>query len=232
MNEDQRHPEGRETNISAPPGITSVTLTPLSEPRTSPANSEVKARPNSEASMAVTIKFAAESHDYVREYIRNADQKAVFYFSICAALLAFEHTQNWAQRWMKLPSAWSAADLLAFVAMAGLAVAAAFFLITVIPRMGGSPRGLIFFKAIAAYSNADEYVSDIVKRTESELAAEKLRHCYELAKVASSKYNVLSMGLRIGAAAILCSLFLLVGISPADGGKEPRNIPSTVPPLS
>jgi hypothetical protein len=172
---------------------------------------------------AATTKFAGESHEYIREYIRNADQKAIFYFSVCSALLAFEHTQNWARHWIRPPSSWSAMDLVTCASMIGLAVAAACFLYVVIPRLGGSPRGLIFFKSVATYTNAEEYVSDVVKRSEADLMAEKLRHCYELAKIASEKYTVLAVGLRIGSVAILCSLFLLVSATtPQDREAAPQ----------
>lgn len=183
---------------------------------------EAKAAPVGRPAIAATIKFAAESHEYVREYIRNADQKAIFYFSVCSALLAFEHTQNWGYRWMKSPSVWTAADLVTFVAMITLALAASLFLWTVLPRLGGSPRGVIFFKAIVGFNNVDDYVADVVRRPETDLATEKLRHCFELAKVASRKYDVLNAGLLCGAVGILCSLLLFVVVPPAE-----RSAPGT-----
>lgn len=221
MNEAQAQSESTETNISSPSGITSVTILPPSQPDTAPTGAEEKTQPTDDTATAVTYKFATDSHDYMREYIRNADQKAIFYFSICSALLGFEHVQSWSARWTKSPTTWSIVDLASFVAMVGLALAAACFLFTVMPRLGGSPRGLIFFKAVANYSSADQYISDIVKRQERDLAAEKLRHCYELAKIASSKFAAVGLGLRFGVVAILCSLVLLVGVSPKiDGGKQ------------
>jgi hypothetical protein len=37
-------------------------------------------------------KFSQDTHDYLREYIRNADQKATFFFAALTALLAFLNT--------------------------------------------------------------------------------------------------------------------------------------------
>lgn len=221
MDDAQAQPTGNKTQIASPPGIASVAILPPTQPDTTPAGAEEKSQPAGDTTTAVTYKFASDSHDYIREYIRNADQKAIFYFSICSALLAFEHIQSWSTRWTKSPIGWSMVDFASFIAMSGLALAAACFLFTVMPRLGGSPRGLIFFKAIANYPSADLYISDIVKQQERELAAEKLRHCYELSKVASSKYAAVAYGFRIGAIAILCSLVLLVGVSPkTDGSKQ------------
>lgn len=204
---------GKSNAISPPRDLDSVSIAPTASAPSLPDTTAKIAAPN-EPATGSTLKFAAESHEYVREYIRNADQKAIFYFSVCSALLAFEHTQGWGRRWLKAPLTWSAVELLTCVAMLTLAVAASLFLYTVLPRLGGSPRGFIFFKAISAYESADAYISDVIKRTEADLAVEKLRHTYELASVASSKYATLNLGLRVGTAGIVCSLLLLLAVMP------------------
>jgi pycsar effector protein len=219
----QDQSSGDNTNIPSPPDIATVTM--LSQSHRAPSAPEATMRTHllDENATTATTKFAGESHEYIREYIRNADQKAIFCFSVCSALLAFEHTQNWAQRWIRPPSSWSVVDLVTCASMIGLATAAVCFLYVVIPRLGGSPRGLIFFKSVATYTNAEEYISDVAKRSEADLTSEKLRHCYELAKVASSKYNVLATGLRVGSVAILCSIFLFVSATtPLDSRSAPQ----------
>ncbi|MFC4761595.1 Pycsar system effector family protein [Dyella koreensis] len=225
----QEQSRGEGANIPTPPDIAAVTMLPPSDRVPHAPEVGMRGHQSDATGQPATMTFASESHEYIREYIRNADQKAIFYFSVCSALLAFEHTQNWSQRWTKLPSEWSALDLVTCAAMIGLALAAACFLYVVIPRLGGSPRGLIFFKSVAAYANAEEYVSDVVKRSEADLASEKLRHCHELAKVASSKYTALAAGLRVGGVAILCSLVLLVSVPPRNG-NDPTKPPTTSAP--
>lgn len=220
MNDRKTQSVSTETEISTPPDITSVTILPPLQPKQSPSSTEEKTQPMKEGASAPTYKFAHESHEYVREYIRNADQKSIFYFSICSTLLAFEHLQSWAARWVKSPMTWSMVDFASFVAMVGLALAAACFLFAVVPRLGGSPRGFIFFKSVANYLNADQYISDVAGRQESELTAEKLRHCYELAKIATSKFAWMAIGLWITLVAIPCSLFLLVSVSPAASSSQ------------
>ncbi|NTZ08624.1 Pycsar system effector family protein [Burkholderia metallica] len=221
MDKPQAQLGSAESNISPPPGIASASMLTTPQVSATPTSSDAKTQPPTETANPITYKFAAESHDYMREYIRNADQKAVFYFTICSALLAFEHTQSWSLRWTKFPTTWGIVDLTTFVSMAGLALSAAAFLLVVLPRLGGSPRGLIFFRSVANYESSNDYISDVVKRSESDLASEKLRHCYELSKIASSKYIWIGYGLRIGAVALLCSLFLLVAVSPSpSAGKQ------------
>lgn len=204
-------------NIPSPPGIATVTLTPQADNATQAPTSGIRGSQADTVRSAAIMKFAGDSHEYIREYIRNADQKAAFYFSICSALLAFEHTQDWAKRWISPPSHWSATDLISCISMVGLALASTCFLYVIMPRLGGSIRGLIFFKSVASFANADEYVSEVAERSEGDLASEKLRHCHELAKIASTKYDWLAIGLRIGGVAILCSLLLLVSMAPHNG---------------
>lgn len=228
MNDPKAQSKSSDTEISSPPGITSVTILPTPQPNVLPEISEGKAQPEKEITSSATYKFSNESHEYMREYIRHADQKAMFYFSICSALLGFEHIQSWAARWTKLPTTWSMVDFASFISMVGLAVAAAYFLFTVVPRLGGSPRGFIFFKSVANYSTADQYISEIVKKQESELAAEKLRHSYELAKIATSKYAAIGIGLRIATVSILCSLILFVSVSPTPSGGSPAAAGQTI----
>ncbi|MBO7754510.1 Pycsar system effector family protein [Burkholderia pseudomallei] len=219
MEKSQAQVGSPEVNIPAPPGIATASILPPPQAGTLSTSPDEKKQSTTETANPITYKFAAESHDYMREYIRNADQKSVFYFTICSALLAFEHTQSWSSRWAKSPLAWQIVDLATFVSMAGLALAAASFLFAVIPRLNGSPRGLIFFRSVANYTSSNEYISDVAKQSESDLASEKLRHCYELAKIASSKYAWIGYGLRIGAVAIVCSLLLLVVVSPSPSGS-------------
>ena len=64
-------------------------------------------------------KFSDETHNYVREYIRNADQKAAFFFAALTAILAFLNSQNVPSRWLKNVTQWSFVDGLGFVSMFG-----------------------------------------------------------------------------------------------------------------
>lgn len=193
--------------IPSPPNIaTPITVATSSSTR----GSDLSINEGPPVSQAATGNFALETHEYICEYIKLADQKAIFYFSVCSTLLAFEHTQNWTAYWMKPLAAWSGIDVVYFLSMVTLAIAAVLFLMTVIPRLAGAPRGLIFFRSIANFESATDYVSVIKGKTDAELIDEKLRHCYELSKVADGKYRALSKGLYIGSFGIIASLILLL----------------------
>jgi hypothetical protein len=144
-------------------------------------------------------RFSDEVHDYVREHIRNADQKATFFFAALTAILAFLNTQNVPTRWLRDPRLWSVVDMLGFISMLGL------------PRLKGSRRGLLYFNAISEYDSSAEYANDVLTRSHDDLVRAKLQHCYELAKVCGAKYRVLRIGFWVGsvgsAAALLFLLF-------------------------
>ncbi|HKM85596.1 MAG TPA: Pycsar system effector family protein [Terriglobales bacterium] len=155
--------------------------------------------------------FSDDAHEYVREQIRNADQKATFFVAALTAILAFLNTQNVPTRWLKDPRLWSLVDALGFVSMLGLAAGAIILLAVVFPRLKGSRRGLLFFNAISEYDNSVEYANGVFARSHDDLVRTKLEHCYELSKICSAKYRMLRVGFWIGsvgsAAALLFLLF-------------------------
>lgn len=157
-------------------------------------------------------KFADAVHQYVREYIRNADQKAAFFFAATTALLAFLHSRNAASRWLRAPGTWNLTDLIAFLAMVGLAGAAGVLLSVVFPRLKGSRRGILFFNAIAEYDSASEYAEDVLRQPAADFARIQLQHAFELSRICRRKYRALTLGLYIGCAGAGATLvYLLLG---------------------
>lgn len=158
----------------------------------------------------IRLKFAEETHHYVREYIRLADQKATFFFAGSTALLAYLHNLGLTNRWIINPTTWILIDMLAFVATVGLVLCAVACLATVMPRLDGSKRGLIFFAAIREYESSRDYVSEVMKQSSLDLCEAKLKHTYDLSDVCKKKYDMLKWGQWFGATAIIASLLLFV----------------------
>lgn len=156
------------------------------------------------------IKFADEAHNYVREYIRNADQKATFFFAALTAILAFLNTQHVPSRWLKNVAQWSFVDALGFISMLGLAVGAGVLLAVVFPRLKGSKRGILFFNAITEYESSTEYAEDVLARGTEVLVRAKLQHCYDLSKVCSDKYRMLRIGFWVGSIGTATALLFLL----------------------
>jgi hypothetical protein len=155
-------------------------------------------------------KFSEDVHNYLREYIRNADQKATFFFAVLTALLAFLNTQNVPARWLKDVRLWTFVDGLGFISMTGLALGAVILLWVVLPRLKGSRRGLIFFHAIAEYESSTEYATDVLTNSGDEIVRRKLQHCHDLSNVCTAKYRVLIIGFWVGAVGVATALLFLL----------------------
>lgn len=156
------------------------------------------------------LKFAEETHQYVREQIRLADQKATFFFTGATAFLAYLHTQGTTNIWIIKPTAWDTVHMLAFLTTLGLVLCTVACLKTIIPRLDGSKEGLIFFAAINEYENAGKYTEKIMKQSSLNLCEAKLMHTYELSNICRKKYDSLKWGQWSGALAILASLLLFI----------------------
>lgn len=155
-------------------------------------------------------KFAEETHQYVREYIRQADQKAAFYFAGATALIAFLYKATLTQRWIKLPIQWDLVDMLSFAATIGLSVSALSCLATVFPRLKGSKRGHMFFGAVAEFESRTEYATDVLRQGVDALIEAKLCHVHDLALVCGRKYAVLKISQWAGAIGVIATVALLL----------------------
>ena len=155
-------------------------------------------------------EFAAFAHQYIRDYINLADQKATFFFTGGTALLAFMYNKDVSARWLKPVMQWNILDTIAFVAMAALAAGAFLALLVVIPRTPGSRRGFLFWEAIAEYETGRQYSDDLWLLSGPSLFQVKAEHCYDLAVVCRRKYRMLRCALWTGAVGLAGALFVFL----------------------
>lgn len=164
-------------------------------------------------STTLRITFAEETHKYVIEYIQLADRKAIFFFAGCTALLAYLQRLGLSNTWLVGLPSWRLVQVLAFLATVGLILCAIACIMVVIPRMGATGGGMIYFGSIAKRGSATDYVIDVTRRCAQELCREKLEHTYDLAVVCNRKYGVLRLAQWFGAVASLAALILFVAQS-------------------
>lgn len=151
---------------------------------------ELRQAPSSTAS-----EFARHVHQYQREYIALADQKAGFVFAAASALLAYVYHQDVHLRWLKAIGTWSAPDLIAALGMAGLFIGLVAAALVVVPRLAASHRGLIFFLSVAKFAGSGDYAAAVVREADESLTQAVLQHAYDLALVARRKYRVLNVAI-------------------------------------
>ena len=160
-----------------------------------------------------TAQFAKHIHQYIREYIRLADQKAAFIFAIGSALLVFLFEKDVTARWVKPIKEWGAGDVLSLLSMVSLAVAAISAIFVVVPRLQGSRRGYVFWKSIAEFDSAKEYAKKVSMENSSSLTNALLKHCYDHASVCRRKYRMLNVAIWTGASGVMLTiLYLLIGM--------------------
>jgi hypothetical protein len=171
---------------------------------TAPASASPSADPEARE------RFAEAAHQYVREYIRLADQKATFLFTGATALLAFLYKNDVSARWLKPVMHWNILDTVVFVAMIALAIGVLLALIVVIPRTPGSRRGFLFWEAIAEYDNGRQYADELGRLSSASLFQVKAEHCFDLARVCRRKYSVLRAAILAGAIGLAASVVVFL----------------------
>lgn len=213
MTEISQQRQGEHNTLPIPEGIGDTPLiTPVrqGEPTASSIQPPDQSTVQSQKSIEFQWKFAEETHQYVREYIRQADQKAAFFFAGATALIAFLYKANLVQIWVRLPTLWVFVDMLSFISTIGLSASAFFCIFTIIPRLNGSKRGHIFFYAIKEFESKKDYKTDVLQSSINELLDEKLFHIHDLAKVCSRKFTTLVIGQYCGAVGVVATVILLL----------------------
>ena len=204
-------PSDTALSISAPIGVLDTEVAESSPPSSSGAPETV-----AEVSVAgdrndYVPRFVDDVHDYIREHIRNADRKAVFFFGSTTAVLAFLYSVEASNRWLKPLQTWNCVDAVTFLGMVSIAAAALAAAWTVVPRLPGSNRGLLYFNAVAQHGSAAEYAGRVLGTTQQVLVNEKAKHCYVLAGVCRAKYRWLGVSLWLSIVGLACTFvfFLL-----------------------
>lgn len=155
-------------------------------------------------------QFAEFEHQYLRDYISLADQKAGIALTVYAAVLTFLVQSIPAGSFND--GALSVADAVALAAFGFLLTAVGFALAVVTPRLASHGTSLIFFADVADRSSRAAYAQEVASKTEQQLTNEVVEHCHALAGICAAKYGHLRRSLSCGAAGFvlfLVALYLL-----------------------
>jgi hypothetical protein len=138
----------------------------------------------------ILSRFAFETHAYISDFIRLADEKAAFFSGASAAMLYLLFNSH-AEKYLSWSlNAASIRSLMDISAMAALGMACVFGLSVVTPRRRvGSASGHIFFDAIIQSDSREAFAVEVMQLTREQLITEKLMHSYDLAKVCNHKYR-------------------------------------------
>lgn len=213
MPTDSQSTNSDKTDITTPQELENAPLGHAPSEETPDSTSIVGSKPKlpeASTSQDAHAEFAELSHNYVREYIKIADQKAAFFFAASTALIAFLQRGGFLEKWLVNPKGWGIYEVMCFLATIGLSVCILLCLWVVIPRLKGSIRGLIFFNAVAEYETSKEYISDVKRRNSSELVEALLKHTHELCLICKNKYQALTKALWAGAVGVSAAIFIFI----------------------
>jgi hypothetical protein len=157
-------------------------------------------------------QFPEFVHEYLREYIALADQKAGFVFAAISVVLGYL-VNNEAFTPLKafvskgtLPGF---ASIVLFLATAALVISVILSISVVAPRLGRKTlgrKGIIFWKEISAFPTGHSYSAAVERLGRSETAAHIRAHCHALANICDKKYNRLAAAIWIGAGGFLLAV--------------------------
>jgi hypothetical protein len=135
-----------------------------------------------------------------------ADQKAGFLFAADSAFLGYLISDGLIHQ-LRLPiSDWHMPQWGALASLLFLLVSIGFAIQVVMPRLGGKSDGLIYFRAIAARKEGRSYVAEVLSSTDLSLSIALAEHTYEVARISTSKYMRLRIGMWVGALGFLAGL--------------------------
>jgi len=143
-------------------------------------------------------------HQYLRDYIEFADQKAGFVFAAVSAILAYLVSKDALlplKAWFSASTVPRGSDYLSLAAILFLLLSAIFAIRVIAPRLSGSRpqrKGFIFWKDICAFSNAEAYSRHLVKLTVAEASSQVREHCHVLAQICDHKYSRLNWAIWLG----------------------------------
>lgn len=166
-----------------------------------------KAMASSEAS---AFNFQVKS--YLLEMIKMADDKAKACFAVSTAILVYlfnvkpnssfavGRPVDWS---FTLQSAiWTTSSIV-------LLISSALSFFVLLPRMGTSVRGIIFFSSIAEFESASHYAENISMRNSTALFKHGAMHNFELSTVAVKKYKALRRAMTSGFFGVMLLLLFL-----------------------
>ncbi len=170
--------------------------------------------------MDVTVKFAEETHKYISDYIKHADQKAGFMFAYCTTAMVFLYQKGAVKNFLTSPETRGLILNLAVIALISFGVAVFRSIMTLLPRSESSQRtatcttslGFIHWETISScYKTPYDYSKAIIQLPPQNLVMSKLEHCYELALVSKAKHHHLNKGIFwaiIGVTSTVMFLFI------------------------
>jgi hypothetical protein len=179
---------------------------------------ELPSGTTSNRNIELKAKFAEETHHYISECIRVADQKVAFLFAVTTTLLTFLLSQAKGKEWPKTIPYLLSPDTLLGAAIVLLMVSTLYAAYVVFPRLWKSSRCYIFWESISSYPSEKEYTSEAMRISPSEFIRDKFDNCYQLSRLCQEKYRYLNRAIMWGLSGWVFTMLYFL-LQPGTGPK-------------
>lgn len=156
-------------------------------------------------------------HTNIADQIKFADQKAGFVAVLATGVMGGLHTVRVHEHFTQSPvSAWGWSGWAGAAAFGLLAAALIACFVAIAPRRRyTSPRGFIFWGAIAAYESGDEFNQELLATSPENLTEHLSLQTYAMARICREKYTWLNwaIGLVVAGSELGGVLLLWASIS-------------------
>ena len=139
-------------------------------------------------------EFLWKVHSNISDQVKFADQKAGFVAVLSTGVMGGLHSVRVHEHFTQSPmSAWGWSGWAGAAAFGLLAASLVACFAAIAPRRRfTSPRGFIFWGAIAAYDSGEEFQQDLMASSPEELATHLSHQTYQLARICREKYSWLN----------------------------------------
>lgn len=146
------------------------------------------------------LTFTINLHEYLRENVLMADQKAAFMLAAVLTTIAFMSQKGTTRILTQHHQCIELTDILTISAILSLLISAIFSIIVVIPRTRGyrAENSIIYWNAIAKSKDSQSYAGRVSELPLTTLVDAKLEHCFELAKICQRKFRFAKIALWWG----------------------------------
>jgi hypothetical protein len=147
-------------------------------------------------------EFAEFHEQYVSKYIQLADAKAGAWFAVVSGICAYLVNGGAFVKILISPS-WSWIFALAFMTAVLLLTSAAASFLIIFPREAKTAEGVVFWKSVASFVKAGDFVRRITGMSFEQISLERLTHCYDLSRICRAKYQWLRVSMLTGIGGII-----------------------------
>ena len=152
-----------------------------------------------------------QSHNYIGEHIKLADQKAAFFFAITTGILALFYDKGIHTNLLRSIGAWGFLDFIGALSIILLIMSTLLSFFVVKPRLRASvTMGLVYWESVRKFPTPDAYSQRMLQLSRKDVIEELFQHHFELSGICGRKYRLLNYSMGTALAGMFLSIVSLI----------------------